>query len=77
MSKRRVVVTGMGILSPIGNTLESAWQAALNGQSGIGMIDHFDTSAYATHFGGMVKDFNAGDYYSRVCLCAERTVGQP
>lgn len=58
MSKRRVVVTGLGMLSPVGNTVESSWHNLLAGQSGISLIDHFDTSAYATRFAGMVKDFN-------------------
>ncbi|AHK21593.1 beta-ketoacyl-ACP synthase II [Yersinia similis] len=65
MSKRRVVVTGLGILSPVGNTVESTWKAVLAGQSGISLIDHFDTSAYATRFAGLVKDFNCEDYISR------------
>ncbi|HDP7264561.1 TPA: beta-ketoacyl-ACP synthase II, partial [Escherichia coli] len=56
MSKRRVVVTGLGMLSPVGNTVESTWKALLAGQSGISLIDHFDTSAYATKFAGLVKD---------------------
>lgn len=63
MTKRRVVVTGMGILSPVGNSVESAWQAVINGQSGISPIEHFDTSAYTTHFAGMVKDFDASEYF--------------
>lgn len=65
MSKRRVVVTGLGMLSPVGNTVESTWKAVLAGQSGISLIDHFDTSAYATRFAGLVKDFNCEDYISR------------
>ncbi|BFI53351.1 beta-ketoacyl-ACP synthase II [Yersinia pseudotuberculosis] len=65
MSKRRVVVTGLGILSPVGNTVESTWKAVLAGQSGISLIDHFDTSAYATRFAGLVKNFNCEDYISR------------
>ena len=65
MSKRRVVVTGLGMLSPVGNTVESTWSALLAGQSGISMIDHFDTSAYATRFAGLVKDFNCDDIISR------------
>lgn len=44
MSKRRVVVTGMGLISPVGNTVESAWQSLLAGQSGVGLIEHFDTT---------------------------------
>ena len=65
MSKRRVVVTGLGMLSPVGNTVESTWNALVAGQSGISPIDHFDTSAYATRFAGLVKDFNCDDFISR------------
>ncbi|KAF1852836.1 hypothetical protein Lal_00009001 [Lupinus albus] len=65
VSKRRVVVTGLGMLSPVGNTVESTWKALLAGQSGISLIDHFDTSAYATKFAGLVKDFNCEEIISR------------
>jgi len=65
VSKRRVVVTGLGMLSPVGNTVESTWNALLAGQSGISLIDHFDTSAYATKFAGLVKNFNSEDFISR------------
>ncbi|MGL9720173.1 beta-ketoacyl-ACP synthase II [Symbiopectobacterium sp.] len=65
MSKRRVVVTGLGMLTPVGNTVESTWSALLAGQSGISLIDHFDTTAYATRFAGLVKDFNSEDFISR------------
>lgn len=65
MSKRRVVVTGLGMLSPVGNTVESTWNALLAGQSGISLIDHFDTTAYATKFAGLVKHFNSEDFISR------------
>ncbi|MFZ4832804.1 beta-ketoacyl-ACP synthase II [Rouxiella sp. Mn2063] len=65
MSKRRVVVTGLGMLSPVGNTVESTWSALLAGKSGISLIDHFDTSAYATKFAGVIKDFNCEEYISR------------
>lgn len=63
MSKRRVVVTGMGILSPVGNSIDEAWQAILAGKSGIGPIEHFDASPFTTQFAGLVKDFNVSDYY--------------
>ncbi|WP_387466442.1 beta-ketoacyl-ACP synthase II [Photorhabdus sp. RM323S] len=62
MSKRRVVVTGLGMLSPVGNTAESSWKAVCTGQSGISLIDHFDTSRHATRFAGLVKDFNHEDF---------------
>lgn len=65
MSKRRVVVTGMGMLSPVGNTVETTWKALLVGQSGISLIDHFDTSAYATRFAGLIKGFNSEEFISR------------
>ncbi|QPQ25443.1 MULTISPECIES: beta-ketoacyl-ACP synthase II [Lonsdalea] len=65
MSKRRVVVTGLGMLSPVGNTVESTWKALLAGQSGIKPIEHFDTSAYATRFAGLVEDFNSEEFISR------------
>jgi 3-oxoacyl-[acyl-carrier-protein] synthase II len=62
MSKRRVVVTGLGIVSPVGSTVDSAWQAILRGESGIGPITRFDTSAFATRIGGAVRGFTVGDY---------------
>ncbi|MFD0710137.1 beta-ketoacyl-ACP synthase II [Photorhabdus akhurstii] len=62
MSKRRVVVTGLGMLSPVGNTAESSWKAVCAGQSGISLINHFDTSHHATKFAGLVKDFNHEDF---------------
>ncbi|KAA1188620.1 beta-ketoacyl-ACP synthase II [Photorhabdus heterorhabditis] len=62
MSKRRVVVTGLGMLSPVGITAESSWKAVCAGQSGISLIDHFDTSHHATKFAGLVKDFNHEDF---------------
>ncbi|WP_077286053.1 beta-ketoacyl-ACP synthase II [Cognaticolwellia aestuarii] len=62
---RRVVVTGLGMLSPLGNSPESTWQNLLLGQSGISNITHFDTTAYPTRFAGLVKDFDAQDYMAR------------
>ncbi len=59
MSKRRVVVTGLGIVSPLGNDLASNWDAVVNGRSGIGPITHFDTTGFATTIGGMVRDFDS------------------
>ncbi|EFE22530.1 beta-ketoacyl-acyl-carrier-protein synthase II [Edwardsiella tarda ATCC 23685] len=53
------------MLSPVGNTVDSTWNALLAGQSGISLIDHFDTSAYATRFAGLVKDFNCEEHISR------------
>ncbi|WPC74979.1 beta-ketoacyl-ACP synthase II [Vibrio porteresiae] len=65
MSKRRVVVTGMGMLSPVGNTVESSWKALLAGQSGIVNIEHFDTTNFSTRFAGLVKDFDCEEYMSK------------
>ncbi|MDE1230666.1 beta-ketoacyl-ACP synthase II [Vibrio aestuarianus] len=65
MSKRRVVVTGMGMLSPVGNTVESSWKALLAGQSGIVNIDHFDATNFSTRFAGLVKDFDCEAYMSK------------
>jgi 3-oxoacyl-[acyl-carrier-protein] synthase II len=62
MSHRRVVVTGMGIVSPIGNTLASAWDSIQAGRCGIGPITHFDASAYATRIAGEVRDFDAKSF---------------
>lgn len=58
MERRRVVVTGMGILSPTGNTVEEAWQNAAAGKTGIRTIQRFDTSHLENHFGGEVKGFD-------------------
>ena len=64
MSRRRVVVTGMGMLSPLGTDVPSSWQGILAGRSGIGLIEHTDLSAYSTRFGGSVKGFNVEEYLS-------------
>nr|WP_152784710.1 beta-ketoacyl-ACP synthase II [Agarivorans sp. B2Z047] len=65
VTKRRVVVTGIGALSPVGNTAELTWQALKAGQSGIGPIEHFDTEAFPTRFAGLVKDFNVEEFMSK------------
>jgi 3-oxoacyl-[acyl-carrier-protein] synthase II len=62
LSKRRVVVTGMGIISPVGSTLESAWSNVIQGVSGIGPITRFDVSEFPCKFGGAVKDFQLDKY---------------
>ncbi len=58
MAKRRVVVTGMGIISPVGNTIQSAWNAILNGKSGVRLIDRFDTSQLSTKISASIQDFD-------------------
>lgn len=64
MSKRRVVVTGMGMLSPVGNDVQSSWAAIRAGRSGIGLIDRFDASDYGTRIGGAIKDLDIEPYLS-------------
>jgi 3-oxoacyl-[acyl-carrier-protein] synthase II len=64
MSKRRVVITGLGLVTPVGNTVDTAWKAILAGQSGIAPITLFDVSNYATQFGGSIKDFDITEYIS-------------
>lgn len=59
---RRVVITGYGMLSPLGNNSETTWQNLLQGNSGISAIEHFDVSTFTTKFAGLVKNFNAEDY---------------
>ncbi|MGS2720064.1 beta-ketoacyl-ACP synthase II [Paraglaciecola aestuariivivens] len=62
MSKRRVVVTGLGMLSPVGNTVETTWQNILAGKSGVGPITAFDASEFSTRFAAEVKDFDVEQY---------------
>ena len=64
MSKRRVVITGMGIVSPVGNTVPEAWANILSGKSGVEKITRFDASAFASQIAGEVKDFDVTDYLS-------------
>lgn len=65
MELKRVVVTGMGAVTPLGNTVEETWQNILAGKSGAAPITHFDTSLFKTHFACEVKNFNASDYIDR------------
>ena len=62
MARRRVVVTGLGLVTPVGNTVEESWSNIKAGKSGIAPIEHFDASAFNTRFGGSVKDFDIGPY---------------
>lgn len=64
MTKRRVVITGMGMLSPLGNSVEASWEGIRAGRSGIGMIDRFDASGYNTRIGGAIKDLDIEPYLS-------------
>ena len=62
MSRRRVVVTGLGMVSPIGNTVDASWQAALAGTSGVGLNEHFDTEDFGVKICASVKDFDVTEY---------------
>jgi len=64
MAKRRVVVTGLGAVTPIANDAPSTWQGLVNGHSGIETITHFDPSNLPTQFAGIIKDFSLGDVIS-------------
>jgi 3-oxoacyl-[acyl-carrier-protein] synthase II len=64
VSKRRVVVTGLGIVSPLGSSIDSTWAAVLRGESGIGPITRFDATAFPTRIGGIVRDFDVAQYIS-------------
>ena len=64
MSKRRVVVTGMGMVSPLGNDLTSSWDGIVNGRSGIAGVTHFDASTMTTHIAGEVKGFDSSKWIS-------------
>ncbi len=62
MSKRRVVITGLGIVSPVGNTVEESWKNILAGKSGINTLTNIDTEGQSVTFGGSVKNFEITDY---------------
>jgi len=65
VSSRRVVVTGLGIVSPVGSTVDSAWQNLCAGKSGISKIEAFDASEFSVQISGAVQDFNADDYIAK------------
>ena len=65
MSKRRVVVTGLGALTPIGNTAKEYWQGLMNGVSGAAPITRFDASKFKTQFACEVKNFDIGAFIDR------------
>ncbi len=62
MNSRRIVVTGLGMISPLGNTVEASWQSVVAGKSGIGKIESFDSEGFATQISGQVKDFDITQY---------------
>ncbi len=63
--KKKVVITGMGVISPIGNSIEEYWQSLLNGKSGVDFIKSFDTEKFETKFAAEVKNFVVTDYLDR------------
>jgi 3-oxoacyl-[acyl-carrier-protein] synthase II len=62
LTQRRVVVTGLGIVSPVGSTVAAAWDAIVNGRSGIGLVSRMDVSAFPVRIGGEVAGFNVEEY---------------
>ena len=62
MSNRRVVVTGLGLLTPLGNDVNTSWEAIKNGKSGISDLDHFNVSGFSTRFGGAIKNFDSNEF---------------
>ncbi|HEY5580471.1 MAG TPA: beta-ketoacyl synthase N-terminal-like domain-containing protein, partial [Rhodoferax sp.] len=62
MSRRRVVVTGLGCVSPVGNTVADSWANLLAGKSGIDLITKFDASSFSCKIAGEVKGFDLGSY---------------
>lgn len=64
LSKRRVVITGLGAVTPLANTVSETWDGIINGKSGIGPIESFNISPFATTFGGVIRDFDITRYIS-------------
>jgi len=62
VSKRRVVVTGMGMVSPLGNTVDETWENILKGKSGVATIEAFDVSGLGTQFSASVKGLDVSEY---------------
>lgn len=62
---KRVVITGLGAITPLGNNINDFWNGIINGKSGIGLVTHFDTSEFPTKIGAEVKDFNPDDYINK------------
>jgi len=62
VSTRRVVITGLGAITPLANTVSETWEGIVQGKSGISAIDSFDISPFASRFGGVIRDFDIGEY---------------
>ena len=65
MERRRVVVTGLGVLTSIGIGVDEFWNGLLQGRNGVGLITRFDTTNFDTKFAAEVKNFNSDDYIDR------------
>ncbi len=65
MSKRRVVVTGLGMVSPLGNSVADSWEKILAGKSGIAPLSHFDTTDFPVRFGGSIRELDITEYISK------------
>ena len=65
MESKRVVVTGLGAITPIGNTVKDFWDGLVNGKNGAGEITRFDSALYKTHFACEVKDYNPDDFFDK------------
>ncbi|QJC29835.1 beta-ketoacyl-ACP synthase II [Enterobacteriaceae endosymbiont of Plateumaris sericea] len=65
MLKRRVVITGIGLITPTGNTVRTSWNNVVNGNSGIDLINDFDTSKYTTKFAGLIKNFSYKNFITK------------
>ena len=65
MESKRVVITGLGAITPIGNTVKDFWEGLVNGKSGAGEITRFDSALYKTHFACEVKDYNPENYFDK------------
>ena len=64
MNDRRVVITGLGVITPVGNDLATFWESLKNGVSGISMLDAFDTTGYDCRFAGQVRNFDPKNYFN-------------
>ena len=62
---KRVVITGMGVITPLGNSMGEFWENIISGKSGIKSITKFDTTNFKTRFAGEITNFNASDYFEK------------
>jgi 3-oxoacyl-[acyl-carrier-protein] synthase II len=75
LSKRRVAVTGLGIVSPVGSTVDAAWASICEGRSGIDRITRFDAAAFPSRIAGEVRGFDASRYIAGKELRPNETFG--